>query len=324
MMIQSKYKFQLGTGLLLCSLIFGGCASNQYASKESSYMVENSAMSAGDTFNMTAKTYDDSYMTEDEAVRSTIMVAKEAHLTVDVKDLEDFDSNISKLVQDMGGYFTNTDIQNYDGEYSTDRYAYYTLKVPADKLDDFINTIDGAATITERNISSEDISLQYIDNDARLEASKTEREKLLKLMDEATEVSDMIEIESRLSDVQYQIDSAEQQKRTLKGRVDYSLVNITAHEERNVEHPIRKAFEINFREQILDGMENAVKTFVRIIAAIPVIIIVTAFIILFIWVLKKVLRKIFKRDRNYRFAIIPIEQLNKEDNNKETSVDRKF
>ena len=93
----------------------------------------------------------------------------------------------------------------------------------------------------------------------------------------------------------------------MEGRVEYSEVNLTAHEERNVEHPIQKAFEINFREKALEGIENAVQIFVGIITAIPAIIIITAFVILFIWLLKQILVKIFRRKDGVRYMLMPVQ-----------------
>ena len=78
-------------------------------------------------------------------------------------------------------------------------------------------------------------------------------------------------------------------------------------EERNIEHPIRKAFSVNFKEKMLDGMENSVQLFVSIITSIPVIIVIAAFGILFIWLLKKVWKKVFKKDGRVKYLLMPVE-----------------
>ena len=267
----------------------------------------DAAMPMAKSYSEERTDYDTTYSSESEAVKSSMMIARNASLTVDVGNLEDFNTNLEKSVEELGGYFTNSNIENYSSEWSSDRYAYYTFKIPADKLDNFLNKLDGETSVTQRSVQSEDISLQYVDNEARLSTLKTEKENLLKLMDSTTQVSDIIEIENRLSDIQYELDSAEQQKRLMEGRVEYSEVNLTAHEERNVEHPIQKAFEINFREKALEGIENAVQIFVGIITAIPAIIIITAFAVLFIWLLKLILTKIFRRKDGVRYMLMPVQ-----------------
>ena len=250
--------------------------------------------------------YSTDYKSEAEAVKDNRMIAREARLSVDVGDLETFDKNIKSAVNELGGYFTNATVDNYDNEWSSDRYAYYTFKVPADRLDDFLNELDGEASVMERTVTAEDISLQYVDNNARLESLKTEKENLLRLMDETKAVSDIIEIEDRLSEVQYQLDSAEQQKLFMEGRVSYSEVNLTAHEERNVAHPVRKIFEVNFGEKFVDGMSAAVVVFTTILFAIPAIIIIMAFVLLFIWILRHAWIRIFKKKNGIRYALMPV------------------
>ena len=267
----------------------------------------DAAMPTAKSYSEERTDYDATYSSEAEAIKNSMMIARNARLTVDVGNLEDFNTNLEKSVEEFGGYFTNSNIENYSSEWSSDRYAYYTFKIPADKLDSFLNKLDGETSVTQRSVQSEDISLQYVDNEARLSTLKTEKENLLKLMDSTTQVSDIIEIENRLSDIQYELDSAEQQKRLMEGRVKYSEVDLTAHEERNVEHPIQKAFEINFREKALEGIENAVQIFVGIITAIPAIIIITAFVVLFIWLLKLILVKIFRRKDGVRYMLMPVQ-----------------
>ena len=164
----------------------------------------DAAMSTAKSYSEERADYDTTYSSEAEAVKSSMMIARNASLTVDVGNLEDFNTNLEKSVEELGGYFTNSNIENYSSEWSSDRYAYYTFKIPADKLDSFLNKLD----------------------------------------------------------------SAEQQKRLMEGRVEYSEVNLTAHEERNVVHPVRKISEVNCGEKFVGGMSAAVVVFMTILFAI--------------------------------------------------------
>ena len=145
----------------------------------------------------------------------------------------------------------------------------------------------------------------------------------MRLLEEADDISATLQIEERLSDVNYEIDRYIRQQRTLAGKVSYSTVRISAHEERNVEHPIRLAFEVNFRDRMIDGIEEAVDTFVSIITAIPTIAIVCAFGIFFLWLIRKIWRKVFRRSGNrqkVRYMLIPMVQSIEQTNDKKESV----
>ena len=58
----------------------------------------------------------------------------------------------------------------------------------------------------------------------------TERERLMELLSKAEEVADIIEIESRLSEVRYQIESLESQLRVIDNQVTYSTVYLSVRE----------------------------------------------------------------------------------------------
>jgi hypothetical protein len=153
------------------------------------------------------------------------------------------------------------------------------------------------------------VSLDYVDITSRITALESEKESLLRLLDYADSVSDIIEIQDQLSDVQYRLDSYNSKKLLLEGRVSYSTVKISAREERNIEHPIAMAFDVNFKEEMVDGIESAVEVFVKIIAAIPVIIILSAFLLLFIWVWRQVWHRIFKRNAGrIRYVLTPVSE----------------
>ncbi len=244
---------------------------------------------------------------EADIVKTAAMIAKTAYINVNVANLEAFHENITKKVDEYGGYFENAEIQNYESEYQENRYSSYSIRIPADNLDKFMETVEGVSNITQKSVSSEDVSLDYVDTKAHISALETERDNLLRLQKDTGNVSDLIEIEDRLSSVQAELDSYNGRKRLLEGRVEYSAVNLRAKEERNIEHPIRKAFSVNFKEKMIDGMETSVQVFVGIITSIPVIIIIAAFGILFIWFLKKVWKKVFKKDGRVKYLLMPVE-----------------
>ncbi len=317
--MKKKLFLPLATALMLS---LTACGSSSYTSNDSFGVAENAVSSnklsfnsidsygSSDSYNYAESPRSSEYeeKSESDIVKQTQMIIRDASLNADVENLEEFSGNLTKTINEFDGYFESSEINNYPNEYSTDRYAYYTVRIPSEKLDDFLKIIDGTSTITSKNITTEDVSLNYIDVKAHIKALEDQMTALKKLQAEATDISTLLEIETKMSDVQYQLDSANGQKRYLEGRVSYSTVNITAHEERNIEHPVRRAFEINFKERMIDGMENAVETLVSIITSIPVIIIVTAFILFFIWIIRKLWRKIFKTDKHHiKYMWMPVE-----------------
>ena len=256
----------------------------------------------------------DSFVEADQeasVVRDYAMIVRTADLSVYVTDLNEFAANLERRVQEVGGYFEQNDIENYSSAYSTDRYGKFVVRVPQTELDTFLGDVEGACFVTSKSLSSEDVSLQYVDIQAHIDALKTQQETLMRLLEEADDISATLQIEERLSQVNYEIDSYVRQQRTLAGKVSYSTIRIFAHEERNIEHPIRLAFEVNFKDRMIEGIEDTVDTFVGILTAIPTILIVCAFGIFSLWLLRKIWRKVFKRNgvkQKVRYMLVPMVQ----------------
>ena len=68
------------------------------------------------------------------------------------------------------------------------------------------------------------IQTQYTDSESRLITYRTEEERLLAMLAEVRDVESMIAIESRLSEVRYNIESLTSQLRDWDNQVNYSSV----------------------------------------------------------------------------------------------------
>lgn len=305
-------------GITVISL-FTGCG----GSESDSYAETNSAV--GSNYSMgESKSYNDSYEetasydsdessldydsaeSEADIVKNNMMIAKDVNISIDVEDVDTFDTDIKAKVEQFSGYFESTEITNFNNEWETYRYGYYTMRIPSEKLEDFLTLVDGAGLVTSKTIEAEDVSLEYVDIQAHLTALENERNNLNRLQDMAVSLSEILDIQDRLSSVQAQLDSYERQKLLLQGRVKYSKVKLTARQERNIEHPIRQVFDVQFGKKLLDGLGAAFEVFVDIVVAIPVIIVIIFFIILFIFIMIKVCRKVFKKKDTTANTNVPV------------------
>lgn len=81
--------------------------------------------------------------------------------------------------------------------------------------------------VRETSVSSEDLTRQIVDTDARLRAQKTLRDRLQQLLrSRPGRLSDLLETERELARVQGEIDSAESQLAVMRQRVATSLLNL--------------------------------------------------------------------------------------------------
>ena len=148
--------------------------------------------------------------------------------------------------------------------------------------------------------SVEDVTLQYVDLSSHKKMLLTEQERLMELLENAESMEDIITIESRLSEVKYQIESMESQLRTFDNQVDYSTVHINVEE---VEHytpqPEKTTWErikSGFSENVY-RVTNGIKNFaIEFVIAIPILLVWVVVIVVSVSVIRVVLKKKHKKD----------------------------
>ena len=110
-----------------------------------------------------------------------------------------------------------------------------------------------------------------------MEALKTEQARLLELLESAQNLTEILEIEERLSDVSYELESYASQMRTYDNLVDYATVNLNISEVQELtpaeEPSVWDRIRSGFSDSIHDISEGAVDLFVWFIAKLPKLVI---------------------------------------------------
>ena len=190
-----------------------------------------------------------------ESVQNTSQkLIKTVGMSVQTKDFDDLLTNIKTTVADMGGYIESSEISG-NSYYSQNhnRNAWLTLRIPAERLDGFVTIVEELGNVTSKRESVEDITLRYVDVESHKEALVIEQERLMELLEQAESMEDIITIESRLSEVRYELQSYESTLRTYDNKVNYSTVSMDIFE---VEREIKIAEERNFFEEITFRLGN--------------------------------------------------------------------
>lgn len=149
--------------------------------------------------------------------------------SVETKEFDAFTANITKKVQELGGYVENSET-NGNAADGANRYANMTLRIPADKMNQMLSMVKEEANVVYDNVSSENVTLRYVDMKSHVEALRTEQKTLLRLIEKADNIEDVIALQSQLTQVRYEIESYESQLRTLDNLVDYSTLHLDISE----------------------------------------------------------------------------------------------
>ena len=152
-------------------------------------------------------------------------------ISTETEELDGALAALSEKVSALGGYLQEQSVRN-GSAYSSTRYrsASMTVRIPADKLDSFTESLSGFSNVVSSSRSAEDITLSYTDTETRIAMLKTEQSRLMELMEQAETMSDLLEIENRLTDVNYELERYTSRLKTMDNQVDYATVYLSVQE----------------------------------------------------------------------------------------------
>jgi uncharacterized coiled-coil protein SlyX len=144
------------------------------------------------------------------------IIIRDGYISMSVEDTSEASQAVKKLVQDLaaeGAFIVST--QEYGREDSPMPEISMTIRVPAERFDEVMDRLAGLADrVLTRRETAEDVTEEYVDVQARLKAMKAARERLMKLMEQAASVEELLQAEAQLTQREAEIES-------LQGRLDY-------------------------------------------------------------------------------------------------------
>lgn len=184
---------------------------------------------------MVAETMADNSLTEESIASAQVPENRKWIVTVDMSaETEDMDTLIGALqehIDSLGGYVQNQRVTN-GSQYSSYRYrsASLTVRIPAEDVDQFTQEVSGISNVVRTNKNLEDVTLSYTATESRVKALETEEARLLELMEQAENMSDLLEIEARLTDVRYELENYTSQLRTYDNKIDFATIYLSIEE----------------------------------------------------------------------------------------------
>ena len=153
------------------------------------------------------------------------LLIKTAEIEVEVSDPAETMETIEKHFDGSGGYVESSTVWS-------EEKVYMKVRVPSERLDAFLDFVGGLGDETERSIRSYDVTEQYVDIEARLKNMRALRDRLREVLAKAEDVHDIVSVESKLGDVQAELDALEARMKSLKSKIALSEVDITIRERR--------------------------------------------------------------------------------------------
>lgn len=183
---------------------------------------------------------------------------RKVYMDAETEDLDTLLGQVEQRIAQLGGYVESREIYNGSSRNTRSRYGDMTIRIPADKLDQFVNQVQEVSNITSLRETTDDVTLSYVATESRIKALQTEEARLLELLAQAENMNDLLTIESRLTEVRTALEQVQSQLRVYDNQVNYGTIYLTAHEVEEytqVEEPEKESFF----ERIGNGFVRSLK-----------------------------------------------------------------
>lgn len=173
------------------------------------------------------------------------------HLDIYAEDAAGLGEIIKVQTAEKGGYIESSRENNGTG------YVTYVFvaRIPTSELDGFLAAVETGGKVTNKTVSTTDITTQYVSAQARTEALEAEREALGNLLANAATTADVIAISERISKINAELGALEKELNEYDSLVDYSTVTVSITQETPP-----AADERSFGEKLGDLFVNSFKS----------------------------------------------------------------
>ena len=216
---------------------------------------------------------------------------KNVTLEVETKEFDALLQSVNAQISAAGGYVQNSSMRGS----GNNRYASITARIPADALDGFCTGVSEISNVVMRSENTNDVTLSYYDMESHMKALRSEYDTLIGILEKCTDLKDVISVQSRITEVLYQIESYKTQLNNYDNLVAYSTVNLYINEVQRetivTERTLGSRISDGFMRTIDDIVDDIQDLTVDIAANSPYILIWALIIVAFVLFVRALIRR---------------------------------
>ncbi|MFD7444689.1 DUF4349 domain-containing protein [Streptomyces sp. NPDC059909] len=183
-------------------------------------------------------------------------VIRTAELVVEVKDATRALASVRTTVETAGGHIANETTERVD---DTQVMSRVVLRVPQDRYASVLADLAGSGKLLTRKANAQDVTDQVVDVESRIATQRASVARVRELMDQATQLSDVVTLEGELSRRQAELESLLAQQASLKDRTALATITLELLEQ-DRDEPVAEEDDPTFLDALKGGWEALVES----------------------------------------------------------------
>ena len=227
------------------------------------------------------------------------MIIKTGTVNLETEKYDEALNQITDYIKRAGGFITNS---NSSVNASGKKQGSMTIRIQSDKYDQMVKDMGNFGKILNSQISGNDVTSEYIDLQARLTTQGELEKRLLNVLNEKTaRLTDVVEVEQKLSNVREQIEKIQGRMKFLKNQTDYSTLTISIYEP----SLMTTSSGGGFFYEIGNGFKKGLKGFTEILSGIITVTIALLPIIIILGIIAYIVVMLYKKSRAKKLVTTP-------------------
>ena len=156
-------------------------------------------------------------------------IIRNAELSIESQTPEESFRKVASLVESKNGFVVTSEAVQPDGAADPERMTVtVVVRVPAAQFEATVEEIRklGGRVLQDKR-TGQDVTEEYIDLQARLQAKRALEAQFLEIMKQANEVSEALEVQRQLAEVRSEIEQIEGRRRFLENQSNLSTIRVT-------------------------------------------------------------------------------------------------
>jgi hypothetical protein len=192
-----------------------------------------------------------------------------ADIRFKVEEFKKAESAIKARVQAIGGYISNSNQNRQSGNLENT----WTVRIPAEKFDIFLGDVEKQSIyIHSKNISAEDVTAEYVDNELRIKSKQKVFERYLELLKQAKNVQEIMAVEEQISVIREEIESKEGRQKYLNDQVSFSTITVSFYQETETSSAPEQPFYAKIWKNFVEGWDSFFSMIIGLFYLIPYIL----------------------------------------------------
>ena len=270
----------LFTAVSLLMLLLGGCGAEY---KEAPRDADVYTANYGDE--MTEEEASPMAKTANSEVTRKVIVS--ANYYLEATRFSDSCAALEALTEACAGYIEHMDVS---GETDSIGNGSYTLRIPTEKLGDFEKGLDKVGKVNNRVRNESDITDQYYDVASRIKAKEAQRDRLTALIDKAATLTELLQLESALADVETELDQLKGTQQHYDGKVAYATVTVELWQSgivRSGNQPYGSRLGEAFTDSFSTALEVIKDLGIAIVWLLPLLLVVGVIVVIILLATRK-------------------------------------